>query len=200
MLYWYLTFPFVSALIGWFTNYLAVKMLFHPRLEKRILFMRIQGVFPKRQRVLGERLGRVVAKELLDMEVIREKIDNDEVRGKLKTAIITEIEQYLEEFRQSNKLVAMFAGEGMMQNIKDKIAVKLDDMIPKLTNQFAGKLEEIDVEGIVAERVNQFSHERLELLLKAVMDKELVFITRLGGVLGFLIGLLQAGASYLIDM
>ncbi|MFT5861156.1 MAG: uncharacterized membrane protein YheB (UPF0754 family), partial [Flavobacteriaceae bacterium] len=25
------TLPFIAALVGWFTNYLAVKMLFHPK-------------------------------------------------------------------------------------------------------------------------------------------------------------------------
>ncbi len=200
MIYWYITFPFISALIGWFTNYIAVKMLFHPRMERQFLFVKVQGVFPKRQAVLGERLGRVVAKELLDMEVIKEQVDNEQVRSKLKDAILIEIEQYLEEFRQGNKLVAMFAGEGMMENIKNKVAEKLDTMIPKLTAQFSQKIEDIDIELIVAQKVNEFSHERLERLLKAVMDKELVFITRLGGLLGFLIGIIQATASILINM
>ena len=199
MLYWYLTFPIISAVIGWFTNYLAVKMLFHPRIEKRFLFVRVQGVFPKRQEVLGERLGRVVARELLDMDVIKEKIDNEEVRGKLKNAILVEIEDYFEEVRQGNKLVAMFAGENMMQNVRKNVSEKLDTMIPKLTAQFAEKIEDIDVESIVAEKVNKFSHERLEKLLKAVMDSELAFITKLGGVLGFIIGVIQAAASILIN-
>lgn len=199
MLYWYLTFPIISAVIGWFTNYLAVKMLFHPRLEKRFLFIKVQGVFPKRQAVLGERLGRVVAKELLDLEVLKEKIDNDDVRTKLKNAILVEIEDYFEEVKKGNKLVAMFAGENMMQSIRKSVSEKLDAVIPKLTNQFAEKIEDIDVEAIVAERVNNFSHERLEKLLKAVMDSELAFITRLGGVLGFIIGIIQAVASILIN-
>lgn len=200
MIYWYLTFPFISALIGWFTNYVAVEMLFHPRAEKTILFVKFQGVFPKRQKVLAERLGRVVARELFDMKVIKEKIDNDSVRGQLKAAILKEIVQYLEEFRQGNKLVAMFAGDAMMENISAKVGEKLDDLIPKLTEQFAGKLEEIDIEKVVEDRVNNFSHERLEKLLKTVIDKELGFITRLGGVLGFIIGIIQAGASVLITM
>jgi uncharacterized membrane protein YheB (UPF0754 family) len=198
MLYWYLSFPFVSALIGWFTNYIAVKMLFHPRLEKRILFVRVQGVFPKRQNVLSERLGRVVAKELFSTDTIKSKLDTEEVRAELKTAILKEVELYLEDVRKSNKLIAMVAGDGVMQNIKTKIGDRLDESMPKLMNQMVGRIDSLNVEQIVAERVNKFSHDRLEQLLMAVMDQEFKFITRLGGVLGFIIGVIQAVASVLM--
>ena len=46
--------PIIAAIIGWGTNYLAVRMLFHPRKQKNILGLKLQGVFPKRQKVLAE--------------------------------------------------------------------------------------------------------------------------------------------------
>jgi uncharacterized membrane protein YheB (UPF0754 family) len=200
MLYWYLSFPFISALIGWFTNWVAVKMLFYPRMERRIMFMRIQGVFPKRKKVLGERLGKIVAKELFSKEVIKEKIDNEDVRAQLKGAILKEVENYLEEMRKSNKLLAMVAGEGVVQNIKGKVGEKLDELIPKLMGQFANRIDEqLHIEQIVADRVDKFSHERLEQVLNAVMDQELKFITQLGGWLGFVVGLVQTLITLLIQ-
>lgn len=41
--------PVICALIGWFTNFLAVKMLFHPHKPIKIGPFTIQGIFPKRQ-------------------------------------------------------------------------------------------------------------------------------------------------------
>ena len=66
--------PVVAAIIGYSTNYLAVKMLFHPRDKKRILFFDVQGIFPKRQEALGARLGEIVARELVSVDDISEKI------------------------------------------------------------------------------------------------------------------------------
>ena len=54
--------PFIAALIGWVTNFLAIKMLFHPRKEIKILFLSIQGIFPKRQNELADKIGDLVAK------------------------------------------------------------------------------------------------------------------------------------------
>ena len=66
--------PFIAAGIGWVTNYLAVKMLFHPRKEVRVLGFQIQGVFPKRQTALAEKLGDLVSEELFSIEEVTVKI------------------------------------------------------------------------------------------------------------------------------
>ena len=45
--------PFIGAVIGLVTNWIAIKMLFHPR--KKILG--IQGVIPKRKKEIAKRIG-----------------------------------------------------------------------------------------------------------------------------------------------
>ena len=66
--------PIISAFIGWFTNYIAIKMLFHPKIEKNILGLKIQGIFPKRQKQFAEKLGTLVSKELISFKDIESKI------------------------------------------------------------------------------------------------------------------------------
>jgi uncharacterized membrane protein YheB (UPF0754 family) len=51
--------PFVGALIGWLTNYLAIKMLFRPR-QPRFIFGLLCRVIPRRQRDLALKIGEVV--------------------------------------------------------------------------------------------------------------------------------------------
>ena len=59
--------PVIAAGIGWITNFLAVKMLFHPKSEVKLLGLRIQGVFPKRQAALAQKLGDIVSEELFSI-------------------------------------------------------------------------------------------------------------------------------------
>ncbi len=73
--FWLLLIPFISAFIGWFTNWIAIKMLFHPRHPKKILGVTLHGIFPKRQAVFAEKLGKMVSEELLSFEDIQQKID-----------------------------------------------------------------------------------------------------------------------------
>ncbi|MBX2843853.1 MAG: DUF445 family protein [Flammeovirgaceae bacterium] len=186
--------PFISAAIGWFTNYVALKMLFHPREKRDFGLFKLQGIFPKRKPVLAERLGRIVARDLFSAKMISEKLDNGDNRDKIKETILVQLDAYLRtKFKESNPMIAMFLNDKMIDQFKDKLAEMLDELIPKLMNQMTSKVENIDIEKIVHDRVNNFSNEKLESLLMAVIKKELKFIELAGAVLGFVIGIIQVG-------
>ena len=60
-LWTWITIPAIGGLIGWSTNWLAVKMIFLPVKPRRLLFFRLQGLVPRRQQALprarGQRQG-----------------------------------------------------------------------------------------------------------------------------------------------
>jgi len=186
--------PFISAAIGWFTNYVAIKMLFYPRQPKDYLVVKLHGIFPKRKHILAERLGRVVKRDLFSIEMVKEKLDNEPNRENIKASIMAELETYLlTKFKESNPMLGMLLNEKMMKQIKERIAAMLEDLVPKLMEQMTHKLDEVDVEQMVFDKVNNFSNEKLEALLMSVIKKELKFIELAGAFLGFIIGLIQVG-------
>ena len=79
--------PAFSAFIGWFTNWIAIKMLFHPREPKRIFGITFHGIFPKRQKVFAEKLGKMISDEFLSFEDIEGKITNPQNLQKLMPMI-----------------------------------------------------------------------------------------------------------------
>ena len=50
----------IGTLIGWFTNYLAIKLLFRPYKEMNFLFFKIQGLIPKRRAEISLNIADVV--------------------------------------------------------------------------------------------------------------------------------------------
>ena len=42
---------FISATIGWITNWVAIKMLFRPHKEINFGLFKIQGLIPKRKKI-----------------------------------------------------------------------------------------------------------------------------------------------------
>ncbi len=186
--------PFISAAIGWFTNYLAIKMLFYPRIERNIVGLKFQGIFPKRKHVLAERLARAVRRDLFSMEVVKDKLDTADTKEKLKEAILLEIQDLLlNKFKSSNKMLAMFLNDSVVEQVLKKADEHLNGVMPRLVSHLGERIEEVDVEAIVREKVNNFSNEKLESLLMSVIKKELKFIEIVGAILGFMIGLLQIG-------
>ena len=49
-------------------------MLFHPKEPKRILGITFHGIFPKRQKIFAEKLGKMISAEFLSFEDIEQKI------------------------------------------------------------------------------------------------------------------------------
>ncbi|MBY0426795.1 MAG: DUF445 family protein [Cytophagales bacterium] len=187
-----LSLPFIAGFIGWLTNWVAVKMLFHPKEKKKFLFIEIQGIFPKRQAQLAQKLGDVVANEL---------ISNNDIKSLLKdydkTRVNEVIESHLDSFlkdklKEAFPMLAMFLTDGMVENIKKILLTELDAVLPRVIESYVNDLDsKLDIKGMVAKKVEGFSSDKLEEILNSILKKEFFFIEIVGGVLGFLIGIIQ---------
>lgn len=187
------TLPFVSALIGWVTNFIAVKMLFHPRIPINLGFFKVQGVFPKRKDSLAEKLGRIVGQELFNISDLKEQLLHEENRKAIIAVIEVRIDTFLrEKLKDAVPMLAMFISDDLVNKIKTTLMAEFENSLPEIMNTFSAKLEEkVNIEEIVKEKVNNFSMEKLEDIMFSIMKKEFKFIELVGGILGFLIGLIQ---------
>ncbi len=185
--------PFISAFIGWFTNWIAIKMLFHPRQPKIILGIRFQGIFPKRQKQFAEKLGKLVSEELLSFEDIESKISNPANINKLMPFVETHIDHFLRvKLPEQMPVISMFIGDKTINQLKEVFITELAELFPVIMKNYMNNLQEdLDLETIVTQKVAGFSSDKLEQILNAIMAKEFRFVEIIGGVLGFLIGLLQ---------
>lgn len=186
--------PVVGGIIGWFTNYLAVKMLFHPRQPVRLLFFDVQGVFPKRQKALATNLGRMVEKELISHQDVREVISNPEFQEKFKAPLGEYVERFIiERLTSISPMVGMFLSDQMRERIRGLITAELEKLVPDIIERAALELEDrLDFGDLARRKVEALSLDRLEDLLVSIMKREFKFIELSGAVLGVLIGLIQA--------
>ncbi|MCA0382785.1 MAG: DUF445 family protein [Bacteroidetes bacterium] len=194
---WLLLIPVISAFIGWFTNWVAIKMLFHPRQPKKILGITIQGIFPKRQIQFAQKLGKLVSEELLSFDEIANTISSPENLDKLRPMIESHVDHFLrEKLSAEMPMISMFIGDKTITKLKTVFMEELTTLFPSLMKEYAGELkQQLDLEKIVTEKVAGFSSDKLESILMQIMAKEFRFVEILGGVLGFLIGLLQVAIT-----
>jgi uncharacterized membrane protein YheB (UPF0754 family) len=184
--------PFISAGIGWFTNFIAIKMLFHPREEVNLGIFRLQGIFPKRQRALARKLARIVARDLFTVENMKQKLAEEMTEERLIASIKYEVEQYLRvKVLDKAPLLNSIIDEKRLIQIRDRICREIVNFLPQMINQLDQKLDKVDVEETVYVKVSAFSSEKLEGLLMGVIKSELAFIELAGAILGFIIGLIQ---------
>ncbi len=187
----------LSAFTGWVTTWIAVKMLFHPRNPIKIFGLNIQGIFPKNQRIIAQKLGQVVGKELLSFSEIEQKVTNPENLQKLRPEIEAHIDNFLQhKLKEVFPMLSMLMGEKTVNQLKDAFLQELENLFPMLMKSYMTKLEQdLDLEKIVMEKVAGFSSEKLEDILQQITKKEFQFLEFVGGFFGLLIGLVEVAVS-----
>ncbi|GAB1258758.1 DUF445 family protein [Aurantivibrio plasticivorans] len=185
--------PFITALIGWITNFIAIKMLFHPRRPVKVLGYTVQGILPRRQPDIATQLGVIVATDLLSSNDLSLQLTNDKSRKIYEAFIDNHTERFIREklgkaVPVSNFLLRSRTLTKLKATFADELMVQLPELVEKLTQSNSGAL---DVRTLVEDRVKSFSTDRLEKMLYDILAKEFRFIELLGAVLGFIIGSLQ---------
>ena len=185
--------PVISAFIGWFTNWIAIKMLFHPREPKKILGITFHGIFPKRQKTLASNLGKLISDEFLSFSDIEKKISNPENLKSVLPAVDNHIEYFLrKKLPDEMPVISMFIGDKTIIKMKKVFMEEIEELFPQIMKQYAINLKkELDLEEIVFTKVSAFSSDKLEEILLQIMSKEFRFVEILGGVIGFIIGVIQ---------
>jgi len=185
--------PILAALIGWITNYLAIKMLFHPHQPKNILGLTFQGVFPKRQAQIAEKLGDLVANELFSMKDVAQKIEDLSTQPEALDEVGKRIEKTIRgKLISAFPMLSMFLSDEMIEKVTNLFKGELEDFLRVSAQGLAVKMEQsVDIQGLVREKVQTFSSNKIEELLIGFMEQEFRFIEKIGAVLGFLIGCVQ---------
>lgn len=190
MLFKLLSTILISTFIGYITNVVAVKMLFWPRRPINLGFYVVQGVLPKRQVQIARSLGELVDKELLSMDDLLERINTPETQEKLVEKISEVLKVRLAELLPRiipGRLIQMIT-DTMDKIMRQEAAHMIDELFISGREYLT---EEIQISKIVEEKVNAYELDQLEAMIKGVSAPELTFIEVLGGVMGFIIGLVQ---------
>jgi len=199
MNYYYLLVPIMGAIIGYFTNFIAVKMLFRPLEPINIpLFnIKIQGLLPSRRDELAESIAESIASNLLSIDNIMEEFDNEMIKEELNFIIEDTIDQKIKKnFKYvMPRLLKDLSREIIVDAIREEVDENFDDWMKTLTGKIK---DEIDIKEMVELKIKSFSLITLEELALDIASRELKHIEYLGGVIGFIIGLGQLLLIYLL--
>ena len=192
--------PLIGAVIGWFTNFVAIKLLFRPHAPVSILGFSVQGLIPKRRRQIARSMAETIESELLSSKDFASILDSVDWKGEVEHVIEELVEHRLSSKRLSKVPIIGFVSDNLKTQIKYLITKEILSQIEKKKAGFKGKLQKsIDVRGVVTERIDNLDLVKFEGLLHKFIAKELKHLEWLGGLMGFIIGLVQSVIFYLFS-
>ncbi|MGL5278657.1 MAG: DUF445 domain-containing protein [Cetobacterium sp.] len=183
----------IGSMIGWVTNYIAIKMLFRPYKEINLGFFKIQGLIPKRRHEIGITLADTIQNELISLDDITKKLENANLDVEMERVIDSILEKKLaSEITTRFPMIAMFLNESALNKIKDAIKESIMENKDQIIGMLFETLEKnVDFKEIIVEKVDGFSLEELERITFSLAKKELKHIEIIGAILGGLIGVVQ---------
>lgn len=135
----------VGALIGYITNWLAIKMLFRPHHEKRIFGIRVPftpGLIPKERSRIAKSVGEAVGTHLLSTDDFVGALCSKEV----KKQVVEWLKNKLKDFRNTKK--SLYQVLEFLGDTRDIIITKIKKNLSLLFTQIIKSKEKIIVEFI----------------------------------------------------
>ncbi len=181
--------PVFGLIVGWFTNWLALQMVFFPRKPQKYLFFTFQGLFHKRQQEVAREYATLVTSKILTTERIFEVILKEKNSQILANIIKTEIQETF----------AMYASQidwlipKKDQEIMAQIAYfHIWDEMPYISTKIEVYVEEkLAIYNTLYQKMSMLPADEYENFLRPPFQEDEWILIAVGAVLGGVAGVLQ---------
>ena len=139
--------PAIGAVIGYCTNYIAVKMLFRPLKPVKIGNKTLPftpGIIPKGQGRMARALGQAVGEHLLTKEDFEKMLLSEDIKNAVVDAVLQKIEKLKDTEASLEEFLSQYTGQEEYDLMRDK----LEDYI---TEKITEGVENLDVGAIIVE-------------------------------------------------
>ena len=185
-----LVLPLFGAAIGWFTDWLAIKLVFFPRERRRILgLFPLQGVFQRRRDEVAKQYATVVAGEVMTIPNLVSGVLNGPRADRLRTMIGETVEQAIEE---QAGLARQLVGATRFADLKKTAADRAIRYLPTTmltAERYA--TEALDIRDTIATKMRRLTRVEYEGLLRPAFRQDEWKLIAVGAAIGAVIGELQ---------
>ena len=185
--------PLFGLLVGYGTNWLALKLIFAPIEAKKFLGMTFQGLFIKRQPEVSVEYARILAHDILTFDRIFAAIINGPTKDKFVALIQKHTHKAIDDSMGLGKpMISLFGGQENFQHIKEIASRKVIRELPKSVRPAFDYAEEsMDLENVMRTRMLNLNPPEFVGFLRPVFQEDELKLILVGAALGMLAGIGQ---------
>ena len=199
VLSWILVPMAVATAHGFFTNWMAVQLLLKPVRPINILGIKIQGLLPRRQAELAERISGAIAERFLTRDDILNFLRQVDPVAAMRALLIEKWDEKLGEIIDSIPMAKMFVNPERLQGVRDKLTGALAEEAGAFTERLVDSLDgKIDLKETLRRNIMAFDVSELNGIIEQIGYREFREIAWVGAGIGFLIGSIHAGINLLV--
>jgi len=189
---WWLL-PLFGLIVGYLTNWLAIKLIFDPKNPHKIGPLVIQGLFQKRQLEVAKEYSEIVASRILTTEGLFEYMVRGPGAEKLAVLLKEHVEKVVDNTAGVSKgIITLLSGEERMNIIKNIVFFRFQQELPISIRQVFGYAETaLDLKNNLRTKMSALSPEEFEGFLRPAFQEDETTLILIGAFLGCLAGFAQ---------
>jgi len=198
----YLLMPFISGIVGWFTNVLALEMTFHPieffgfeifRLKDQPWgFFGWQGIIPTKAEKMASITVDLMLQKLFDVKEIFNRLDPTNFSSVISDCLLLHLDIIFDEVATKYMPISW---NNLPQELKNELVVCTSAECPQFLSSLMTDLQIniyniLDIKNMTLKACVE-NKAVMNNIFQEVGDKEFTFIKRSGFYFGFLFGCAQ---------
>lgn len=157
----YITAPLVGALIGYITNWVAIKMLFRPRTAKYLFGIRLPftpGMIPREKSRIAKSIGLAVGEKLLNKDIIMNTLISPDFHEKFEQLI----RKKTDELKENTTSIQAAAQNLLGAEISETIMIKIQNYISHFLKEKIKDPEVITkITAYISKSIDQYIEKQL---------------------------------------
>lgn len=183
--------PAAGFVVGYLTNWIAIKLVFSPREPTKLGPITVQGLFHKRQNEVAEAFGRTVATRVLNADNIVKTVMESGGAARMNEIIEQRVGSLIDKYESHPMAVLLIPGQDRAA-LRSELLERIKKEWPKpggFFHTFAG--ESVDLHGELERRMKALDRESYEGVLRPAFQQDEWKLIAAGAVLGTVAGVLQ---------
>jgi uncharacterized membrane protein YheB (UPF0754 family) len=185
--------PVSGVLVGYFTNYIAIKAIFDPTEPRKIGPFTLQGLFIKRQREASATYADVIADDVITLSNIARNLltgaKSDRTRKLIADALRPAVD---EAVGIAGPLVRVTTGDREYEAIRESLATEAVDLgFEPLDDDAFNEARSDAIRELITERMQALPPEDYVVMLRSAFEEDEWLLIGIGAALGFVAGWIQ---------
>ena len=182
--------PAFGGFVGFFSDWIALQMMFRPQLPTRFMGMTFQGLFLKRQKEVAADYAALISKQLLTPANMMEELFRGAFSDRIMELVHKNVKRLVDEQAgMARPLVVYAVGSQRYIEMKNVVADRILQKMPETMKYVEAYAEDaMDVRNTLVNRMQDLTPQEFEGMLRPAFKEDEWSLIAVGAILGFLVG------------
>ena len=182
--------PAFGGFVGFFSDWIALQMMFRPQLPTKFMGITFQGLFLKRQKEVAADYAALISKQLLTPANMMEELFRGAFSDRIMELVHKNVKRLVDEQAGvARPLVVYAVGSQRYIEMKNVVADRKKQKMPETMKYVEAYAEDaMDVRNTLVNRMQDLTPQEFEGMLRPAFKEDEWSLIAVGAILGFLVG------------